>query len=293
MIGGKLERRIKLKKIKIMVLTLIVLLINTNIGLAAAPTPGNGPLTTVGLNNTVDIIIPSDNGDYFSVSMDNVNWSNWYKKTDFPGGKMNLTLPVGDGYKNVFIKSAVKTVKTFPVYDPDMPNKVVYHETGMPQYIVTGQIVSQKFLFDLTPPTVGIRTPDNLYVAINGNINFILDITDNLDKAPKVKIEVLSRHKTGPETGELLIPKRDENGVIIDPLVKIGTVGGVDDIYSGVIAVAGTVSEAGTSVTIPIRDMEKLVINNRNQSYLFKATVVDVSGNRTVITKQFFVKEVS
>ena len=59
------------------------------------------------------------------------------------------------------------------------------------------------------------------------------------------------------------------------------------------IAVAGTVSEAGTSVTIPIRDMEKLVINNRNQSYLFKATVVDDSGNRTVITKQFFVKEVS
>ena len=275
------------------ILTLVILLINTNIGLTVIPGPGGGQLTTVGLNNTIDITIPTNNDDYFSVSMDNVNWSNWYKKSDFPKGKMNLTLPVGDGYKNVFIKSAVKMVKTFSVYDIDTSNKVVYHEIGMSQHIVTGQIVSQKFLFDLTPPTVGIRTPDNLYVAINGNINFVLDITDNLDKAPEVKIEVFSRHKTEPETGELLITKRDESGVIIDPLVKIGTVGGVNSIYSGVIAVAGTVSEAGTSVTIPIRDMEKLVINNRNQSYLFKATVVDDSGNRTVITKQFFVKEVS
>lgn len=60
-IGGKLEEVIKLKKIKIMVLTLIVLLINTNIGLSAIPGPGSGPLTTVGLNNTVDITIPSGN----------------------------------------------------------------------------------------------------------------------------------------------------------------------------------------------------------------------------------------
>ena len=113
------------------ILTLVILLINTNIGLTVIPGPGGGQLTTVGLNNTVDITIPTNNDDYFSVSMDNVNWSNWYKKSDFPKGKMNLTLPVGDGYKNVFIKSAVKMVKTFSVYDIDTSNKVVYHEIGM------------------------------------------------------------------------------------------------------------------------------------------------------------------
>lgn len=107
------------------ILTLVILLINTNIGLTVIPGPGGGQLTTVGLNNTVDITIPINNGDYFSVSMDNVNWSNWYKKSDFPGGKMRLTLPIGDGYKNVFIKSAVKLVKTFLVYNQDIPQYIV------------------------------------------------------------------------------------------------------------------------------------------------------------------------
>ena len=299
-----------LNKVKVLIVGIVTLSISL-IPVTSQAAPPTTEIVTKVLSpnmdlNRVGISIPGDSWpshdwDSFSVSMDNVNWSNWYSKAhlqsieikerriiknlstgdstlqDFTNSGVSgiyMTLPSGDGYKNVYVKTAKKDFKRVPVYSPasvdsttggSLPPGVTYVTTTQEEFIPTGMIFTDRYLLDLTPPKANIRTPDNLFVGMGGKIELYVDVVDGLDPTPKVKVEVLTRYTSGASVGKI-------------------------NSDTPIISQEGKVKKGTTTLHLPISGLDPLRINEKSASYLLKVTTEDSAGNVNIITKPFFIK---
>lgn len=171
-------------------------------------------------NNKTRLLAKMPNVTKLSYYMEEGKWSQWY---DVEDQQANLPIEFSkvEGLKEVRIRSKNK-------YGVEADPEIIY------------------YLLDYTKPTINLHTDYHSFIAINGSLEFDLEVNDNLSNSFDFEVEVFADGNSIVKKGRL--EKYDEDKSTITTLTLDGLPEGKLNVRVTVIDEAGNTSSKQISV---------------------------------------------
>lgn len=185
-------------------------------------------------------------GTHYQLSHDNVNWGTWEERGS--ASNIKVTLPTGDGVKNVYVRTGFAEDKTQAIFN-SVTGEVEYVPNGESTIKPLDNTIKTAFVFDLTPPSLILTSRNNTWVADEeGDLNVEVELIDNLDTKPGVKL-TLTNYK--------------------DELIWESP----NDLF---------MPENSTTIRLPVKNLFKDPLDTRQKGFNLRVEGKDKNGNKVV-----------